>query len=309
MESHSHWSQQYVGLNALVNELASPADRPLVFEETQRGPWLSSHGYTHHRGVPHTCIERYSTIPNQEDDLRYNSTDVKDMEPSSIWSYTETINNQATQFPATYVCKPSFYDSSTKIEEGCSRLLDTKRDSGCYLMNETVSSPPESNLSCLFNPRCNQQTSQVLPTNTANHDAQKTRPWDFHMDKNLFAQCDQSADRTRPTTSTRSEQHQLRKQHQREQDKSRTRSLNIAFCRLRSCLPEIPKDTKLTKIRTLRYAISYIRQLMDAVDDDRVPSVDQTSPKTSCVPSTTDGLSSIEELFLKDSGFDSLFEK
>ncbi|KAA3680392.1 uncharacterized protein DEA37_0001121, partial [Paragonimus westermani] len=95
---------------------------------------------------------------------------------------------------------------------------------------------------------------------------------------------------TRPTTSARSEQHHLRKQHQREQDKSRTRSLNIAFCRLRSCLPEIPKDTKLTKIRTLRYAISYIRQLMDAVDDNRVPSVDQTSPKTSCVPSTPDGL-------------------
>ncbi|XP_018652201.1 putative dhand [Schistosoma mansoni] len=57
----------------------------------------------------------------------------------------------------------------------------------------------------------------------------------------------------------------IRKEHQREQDKNRTRTLNVAFCRLRSCLPEIPKDTKLTKIRTLRYAITYIRQLMDLI--------------------------------------------
>ncbi|KAF6775312.1 hypothetical protein AHF37_05089 [Paragonimus kellicotti] len=258
---------------------------------------------------PHSCSDRYSTILNQEEDLRYTSTDVNDMELSSIWSYRETTNDQRAQFPATYVCKPSFYDSSTKIEEGCSRSSDNKRDSGCYLMNETVSSPPEPTSSCLFNPGCNQQSSQVLQPSTANHEVQKTGPWDFHTDTNLFAQCNHSADRTRPTTSARTEQHHLRKQHQREQDKSRTRSLNIAFCKLRSCLPEIPKDTKLTKIRTLRYAISYIRQLMDAVDDNRAPSIDQTSPKTSYAPNTTDGLSSIEDFLLKDSGFDSLFEK
>ncbi|KAF5400811.1 hypothetical protein PHET_05703 [Paragonimus heterotremus] len=309
MEPHSHWSQQYVGMDVLVSELVNPADHRLVFEETQRRPWLSTHGYTLHHEDPHSCGDRYSIIPNQEEDLHYTSTDVKDMEPSSIWSYREIVNDQGAQFPATYVCKPSFYNSSTKMEEGCSRSSDNKRDSGCYLMNETLSSPPESTSSCFFNPQSNQQSSQVLQPNTAKDDAQKMRPWDFHMDTNLFAQSNHSADRTRPTTSARSEQQHLRKQHQREQDKSRTRSLNIAFCRLRSCLPEIPKDTKLTKIRTLRYAISYIRQLMDAVDDNRASSIDQTSPKTSCVPNTTDGLSSIEDFLLKDSGFDSLFEK
>ncbi|CAI2737228.1 unnamed protein product [Dicrocoelium dendriticum] len=104
-----------------------------------------------------------------------------------------------------------------------------------------------------------------------------------------------------PSASTRS-QHSLRKVHQREQDKNRTRSLNVAFCRLRSCLPEIPKDTKLTKIRTLRYAINHIRHLMDIVRQD---AVEQSTVEAvhAVYPKASDGT------ILKDSGYDSFLEK
>lgn len=71
-----------------------------------------------------------------------------------------------------------------------------------------------------------------------------------------------------------------RKQHQRVQDKIRTRALNVAFGQLRSCLPEIPKDTKLTKIRTLRTAITYIRQLMTVLEGENCSAFPGSSLKT-----------------------------
>ncbi|CDS41479.1 heart and neural crest derivatives expressed [Echinococcus multilocularis] len=52
-----------------------------------------------------------------------------------------------------------------------------------------------------------------------------------------------------------------RRATQREQDRRRTEALNRAFAQLRASLPHVPQDTKLTKLRTLRIAIAYIRQL------------------------------------------------
>ncbi|CAI2730632.1 unnamed protein product [Schistosoma spindalis] len=99
----------------------------------------------------------------------------------------------------------------------------------------------------------------------------------------------------------------IRKEHQREQDKNRTRTLNVAFCRLRSCLPEIPKDTKLTKIRTLRYAITYIRQLMDLIH--------QTDSVNSSNLMFDTGLNSLkmesehDQSLMKDSGYLSFMDR
>uniref|UniRef100_A0A3Q0KGS2 Putative dhand n=1 Tax=Schistosoma mansoni TaxID=6183 RepID=A0A3Q0KGS2_SCHMA len=99
----------------------------------------------------------------------------------------------------------------------------------------------------------------------------------------------------------------IRKEHQREQDKNRTRTLNVAFCRLRSCLPEIPKDTKLTKIRTLRYAITYIRQLMDLIH--------QTDSMNSSAMMFDTGLNSLkmesehDQSLMKDSGYLSFMDR
>nr|VZI31004.1 unnamed protein product [Spirometra erinaceieuropaei] len=63
---------------------------------------------------------------------------------------------------------------------------------------------------------------------------------------------------------------------QNQQDKRRTREMNRAFCRLRTCLPEIPADTKLTKLKTLRMAISYIRTL-SLVADSSSPLTERVS--------------------------------
>ncbi|CAL8101641.1 unnamed protein product [Calicophoron daubneyi] len=105
----------------------------------------------------------------------------------------------------------------------------------------------------------------------------------------------------------------IRKQHQREQDKNRTRSLNFAFGRLRSCLPGFPKDTKLTKIRTLRYAISYIKQLMDTVSQPDPDQADmsgtQSTSNIDYTASHTANKIKHEEPFSKDSGYDSMLEK
>jgi heart-and neural crest derivatives-expressed protein 2 len=45
-------------------------------------------------------------------------------------------------------------------------------------------------------------------------------------------------------------------------------SINNAFSNLRECIPNVPCDTKLSKIKTLRLATSYIDYLMTLLDSD-----------------------------------------
>ncbi|XP_054708913.1 LOW QUALITY PROTEIN: heart- and neural crest derivatives-expressed protein 2-like [Uloborus diversus] len=57
-------------------------------------------------------------------------------------------------------------------------------------------------------------------------------------------------------------------------ERKRTLSINNAFAELRSCIPAVPQDTKLSKIKTLRLATSYIAYLMDLLaqeDPSRAP--------------------------------------
>ncbi|KAL7672646.1 hypothetical protein ACOME3_007529 [Neoechinorhynchus agilis] len=48
-----------------------------------------------------------------------------------------------------------------------------------------------------------------------------------------------------------------------KKERRRTQSINNAFAHLRNCIPNVPKDTKLSKIKTLRLATKYIEYLMD----------------------------------------------
>lgn len=47
-----------------------------------------------------------------------------------------------------------------------------------------------------------------------------------------------------------------------KKERKRTQSINNAFADLRDCIPNVPADTKLSKIKTLRLATSYIAYLM-----------------------------------------------
>lgn len=51
-------------------------------------------------------------------------------------------------------------------------------------------------------------------------------------------------------------------------ERKRTETMNLAFAHLRDHIPNVPTDTKLSKIKTLRLAISYIRYLMEILDDE-----------------------------------------
>lgn len=52
-----------------------------------------------------------------------------------------------------------------------------------------------------------------------------------------------------------------------KKERRRTLSINNAFSNLRDCIPNVPADTKLSKIKTLRLATSYISFLMELLDD------------------------------------------
>ncbi|OQR71073.1 heart- and neural crest derivatives-expressed protein 1-like, partial [Tropilaelaps mercedesae] len=51
-------------------------------------------------------------------------------------------------------------------------------------------------------------------------------------------------------------------------ERRRTASINNAFSELRDCIPNVPPDTKLSKIKTLRLATSYIAYLMELLDSE-----------------------------------------
>ena len=53
-----------------------------------------------------------------------------------------------------------------------------------------------------------------------------------------------------------------------ETKNKRSRHINIAFSALRDCIPNVPTDTKLSKIKTLRLATSYIGYLMEVLKHD-----------------------------------------
>ena len=57
-----------------------------------------------------------------------------------------------------------------------------------------------------------------------------------------------------------------------KKERRRTQSINNAFTELRDCIPNVPADTKLSKIKTLRLATSYISYLMAVLDAGDAPA-------------------------------------
>ncbi|KAH8410655.1 hypothetical protein KR009_011093 [Drosophila setifemur] len=56
-----------------------------------------------------------------------------------------------------------------------------------------------------------------------------------------------------------------------KKERRRTQSINNAFSYLRERIPNVPTDTKLSKIKTLKLAILYINYLVNVLDGDQDP--------------------------------------
>lgn len=59
-------------------------------------------------------------------------------------------------------------------------------------------------------------------------------------------------------------------------ERARMRVLSKAFCRLKTTLPWVPADTKLSKLDTLRLAATYIAHLRAVLRDDGDSHPDST---------------------------------
>lgn len=75
-------------------------------------------------------------------------------------------------------------------------------------------------------------------------------------------------------------------------ERARMRVLSRAFCRLKTTLPWVPADTKLSKLDTLRLATTYIGHLRAVLVDGTSNSSSTTSPLPSSHP-----LSMVPSLF------------
>uniref|UniRef100_A0A224XZR8 Putative transcription factor hand2/transcription factor n=1 Tax=Panstrongylus lignarius TaxID=156445 RepID=A0A224XZR8_9HEMI len=85
-----------------------------------------------------------------------------------------------------------------------------------------------------------------------------------------------------------------------KKERRRTQSINNAFAELRECIPNVPADTKLSKIKTLRLATSYIGYLLGVLETEDFghgfkADISHSQPKrashqtTSCEPNCDDG--------------------
>ncbi|CAG7832844.1 unnamed protein product [Allacma fusca] len=61
-------------------------------------------------------------------------------------------------------------------------------------------------------------------------------------------------------------------------ERARMRVLSRAFCRLKTTLPWVPADTKLSKLDTLRLAASYIAHLKGILREDHFSTDDSVHP-------------------------------
>ncbi|XP_046395024.1 heart- and neural crest derivatives-expressed protein 2 [Ischnura elegans] len=90
-----------------------------------------------------------------------------------------------------------------------------------------------------------------------------------------------------------------------KKERRRTQSINTAFADLRDCIPNVPSDTKLSKIKTLRLATSYIAYLMGVLASEDPGASDvgfkaeimhqQQGKRASSVPGGAAGIAGEEE--------------
>ena len=70
-----------------------------------------------------------------------------------------------------------------------------------------------------------------------------------------------------PYTNSFGERCYRRRTTANKKERRRTLSINTAFSNLRGSIPNVPSDTKLSKIKTLRLAISYISYLNEVLEN------------------------------------------
>ena len=64
-------------------------------------------------------------------------------------------------------------------------------------------------------------------------------------------------------------------------ERRRTQNINAAFDDLRKHIPNVPSDTKLSKIKTLKLAMSYIHHLENQLEDEAQGQEIVTPPEES----------------------------
>lgn len=69
-----------------------------------------------------------------------------------------------------------------------------------------------------------------------------------------------------------------------QKERRRTQNINTAFAELRRCIPNVPQDTKLSKIRTLRLATSYIGYLQEVLQKEQRIATSNTPSQLSKTP-------------------------
>ncbi|ROT78675.1 putative heart- and neural crest derivatives-expressed protein 2-like [Penaeus vannamei] len=78
-----------------------------------------------------------------------------------------------------------------------------------------------------------------------------------------------------------------RKTSANKKERRRTQSINNAFAELRECIPNVPADTKLSKIKTLRLATSYIAYLMEVLHTEDSTAAPPPEPFRANLPPRT----------------------
>lgn len=93
-----------------------------------------------------------------------------------------------------------------------------------------------------------------------------------------------------PSRSENSPEKPIQRNAANARERARMRVLSKAFCRLKTSLPWVPPDTKLSKLDTLRLAATYIAHLRkilrEDISDDSLPAMPSNPRDCSAHPAT-----------------------
>lgn len=72
-----------------------------------------------------------------------------------------------------------------------------------------------------------------------------------------------------------------------KKERKRTQNINAAFAELRKHIPNVPSDTKLSKIKTLKLAMSYIHHLEFQLDGEEQCTLERSDSESTQTEPTT----------------------
>lgn len=216
-------------------------------------------------------IHQHHNPSNQHHHNHHNHTH-NHLESNHTW--------QQTNCDTQVICPNDYVELSIESNLNQQWILDTSNSKQIIFQQKEQSTISVEHMQS-FSPKSNQTIAQPTKTINGTYINNNSKSFDYNI-----------------IHSTPPEKI-IQRVKANKKERRRTQSINQAFNELRKHIPDVPSDTKLSKIKTLRLAISYISHLISTLNNDREEHSTQNN-KHDLVIATSSAKSGPEQNLLTD---------